>query len=586
MVAGAVVSRGDTMLDTVAPEAFVWTASYPHPNPEIAERIYRDRYALRDEQGAFLETGWDQTVARVARAIGNGDRALEDRFGRSLERMELVPGGRVLAGAGMGTNRTLSNCFLVPIHDSRGGIIKAMGEATEILALGGGVGFDFTPLRAAGSWVAGAGGHASGPGSFITAYNAMFHTIEQGGSRRAACMGMLSADHPDIRNFVHHKAQHQNEYGGPFLADAWEHFNVSVQITDRFLSFLKAGEIEATNLWHEIAEQAWASGDPGLFFVDRANDQANSRYYQRILGTNPCGEIPLPAYGTCNLGSVNLKAFVSRGVFDWSGFEEAVKTAVLFLDNVLEVNHWPLPETEYENYRSRRLGIGCLGWADTLIEMGLRYGSPEAITMVKAVYRLIRNAGYEQSADLAAERGSFGAYDETGLFSTPFMQRLEGQEPALARRIRAKGLRNVTLMTQAPTGTISLLAGANSGIEPFFDRGYRRFDRVNNGAVVLSEYALHDSMVTSSELTAEEHLSMQAAAQKEIDQSISKTVNLPNSATVEDVLHIYELAVEYGLKGATVFRDGSRGGVLQPLTMEEVLEAASGMVCASGKCDM
>jgi ribonucleoside-diphosphate reductase alpha chain len=581
-------ARPDSGAPPPSPPPYFPHLPYAHPNEEVAQRIFLDRYALRSRAGEALETRYEQAARRVAAAIARGDGAWEERFLAGLLRMELVPGGRVLAGAGLGNQRTLSNCFLVPVADSRQGIVQAMAWATEILALGGGVGFDFTPLRAAGAWVQGAGGHASGPVSFITAYNALFHTIEQGGSRRAACMGMLSVDHPDVRDFVHHKARHPYEYGGRFQADAWEHFNVSVQITDGFLARLDRGDPAAGALWDEIAEQAHASGDPGLFFIDRANDQANGRYYQRILGTNPCGEIPLAAFGTCNLLSLNLKAFL-RGApgsrtLDWRAFEDSVKTAVVFLDNVLDVNHWPLPETAEENARSRKLGLGCLGWADALVELGVPYGADGHLSLVHDVYRTIRDAAYAQSADLAAVRGPFGAYDEAGLFSTPYIRRLEAQDPALGRHLRRNGLRNVSLLTQAPTGTISLLSGANSGIEPFFDRGYKRHDRVNHGAVVLSEYALDPAMVTANELSAERHVRVQAAAQEEIDQSISKTVNMPHEATVDDVKAVYDLAVAYGLKGVTVFRDGCRGGVLERLTMDEVLEAAAGRACANGAC--
>jgi ribonucleoside-diphosphate reductase alpha chain len=580
---------------------------YPHPNEEVAQRIFLDRYALRTRAGEALEDRYEQAARRVAKAIALGDGAAEERFLAGLLRMELVPGGRVLAGAGLGNQRTLSNCFLVPVADSRQGIVRAMMWATEILALGGGVGFDFTPLRAAGAWVEGAGGHASGPVSFITAYNALFHTIEQGGSRRAACMGMLSVDHPDVRAFVHHKAQHPPaselarragaagagalaaSLAQQFNAEAWEHFNVSVQLTDGFLGRLDRGDADATALMWEIAAQAHASGDPGLFFIDRANDRANGRYYQRILGTNPCGEIPLAAFGTCNLLSLNLKAFL-RGApgsraLDWAALADSARTATVFLDNVLEVNHWPIPEAAQENARSRKLGLGCLGWADALVELGVPYGSDGHLALVHDVYRTLRDAAYAQSADLAAARGPFGAYDEDGLFSTPYLRRLEAQNPALGRHIRRNGLRNVSLLTQAPTGTISLLSGANSGIEPFFDRGYKRHDRVNHGAVVLSEYALDPAMVTANELSAERHVRVQAAAQEEIDQSISKTVNMPHEATVEDVKAVYDLAVAHGLKGVTVFRDGCRGGVLERLTMDEVLQAAAGRACANGRCE-
>lgn len=601
---------------------FLPALSYTHADPILAQKVYNDRYALHDEEtGQQLEFTWAQTAARVAKAIAVPSPQDEERFLELLTQMRLIPGGRVIAGAGLRQGRaTLSNCFVVPIQDSRRGILEATAQAMEILSKGGGVGINFNPLRESGAMLHSSRGHASGPNSFISAVNGFAHTIEQGGSRRAAMMGQLHVSHPNIRDFIHWKQQHPPSYelvgrtlallkDGENLRDdqvlaiqalaavleqqtnleAWEHFNVSVQISDSFMHEVRAGIPGAVALWDEIAQQAWASGDPGLFFIDRANNTSNTGHLRPILCTNPCGEIPLDAFGTCNLASLNLKAYLRKNghrfELDYGQLAQDVRTTVRFLDNVLLVNYWPIPETAEANAASRRQGIGTMGLADVLVELGLPYGSPGSQQFADDLYQFMAIHAYDASVDLSIERGPYELWN-TSILDRPFIQKLKETTPTLYARIARHGLRNSHLLTQAPTGTTSMLAGVSSGIEPHFDRGWKRFDRVHpEGVTIVSDYAFHPAMRIAPEVSVLEHILVQAAAQRWIDQSVSKTINLPNSATVADVKQAYWLSYDYGCKGVTVFRDGCRGGVLRPLTQDELL-AAMMSNCPTGTCEL
>jgi ribonucleotide reductase alpha subunit len=501
----------------------------------------------------------------------------------------------------VGDGYLTGQCFVVPIHDSREGIMRATAEAMEILSKGGGVGINFSPLRHKGAILRTSRGHASGPCSFITAINAFAHTIEQGGSRRAAMMGQLDASHPDILRFIRWKAEHpplgdtyqvDDDDKVRWAADSWEHLNVSVQVTDDFLHRVKNGESQANQVWEAICVQAWESGDPGLYFIDRANEMNNSGYYQQMICCNPCGEVELPEYGTCNLGSVNLMAHLRRGAdgateVDFDKLEETASLAVTLLDNVLTLNYWPLPETATESARSRRMGVGTMGLADALMECGIPYGSDASLHWIDRVYTCIRDAAYMQSATLAFTRGPFGAYTEEWL-QRPFVQRIKRENPALFHVLRDAGSRGSSLLAQAPTGTISGLAGVSSGIEPTFARGWVRTDRVSkDGISVASPWAFDPNLRTANELSAEEHISVQARIQRHTDQGSSKTVNMPKEATVDDVKAAFLAAVESGIKGTTVFRDQCRGdyAVLKPLTYEQLLEQSQGAVCRNGMCD-
>jgi len=556
-------------------------------------RIFLDRYALRGPDGSLLESSPEQAWRRVAAAVAavepSDDRAAwEERFYEVLSGYRFVPGGRILAAMGSGAGVTAQNCYVIPSpEDSRGGIIKSLYEWVEIQSRGGGVGINLSTLRPAGSYVRGVNGTSSGPVSWATMFADASQVIIQGGSRRGAAMIMLDVDHPDVLEFISAK-----ETPGRL-----EGCNMSVCISDEFMAAVRDDAdwelrwggrtfrtVRAREIWDRIIRSAWASGEPGVYFMGRANAEANSAYFETLISTNPCGEQPLGPYGACLLGAMNLKAYIRGGAFDWEAFGRDVAVAVRFNDNVIDASAYPLSECRESQRRIRRMGIGVMGLADALIELGMRYGSPEAIEFTGDVFRSLRDSAYEASALLAAERGPFPEFDAERYLDRPFIRRLPERIRGL---IAEHGIRNCYLLTQAPTGTTSMLAGVNGGIEPYFDFRYRRVDRTGEH-LVLTPYAagyyadggtgerlpLPDPIyVTANEVTPREHVLMQAAAQRYVDSSISKTANMPESATVDDVRELYELAYSEGLKSLTVYRDRSRQ--TQVLYREERGEARS-----------
>ena len=561
---------------------------------EAATRVLRERYLLRDASGKLAETP-DELVWRVSRAVASAEEKWTDSTGITADAMaekfydvmashQFLPNSPTLMNAGKGNNLQLSACYVVPVEDSLPGIFDAVKHAALIHQSGGGTGFSFSRLRPEGSMVASTHGVASGPVSFMKIFDGATEAVKQGGTRRGANMGILRVDHPDVLKFIDCKRD-----------GSVTNFNISVAITDEFMRALDADDeydlrdphtnevtkrLRAREVMDRIVSAAWATGDPGLVFIDRANHStANPTPEVELLeATNPCGEQWLGPYDACNLGSINLGIFVHDGKIDWEELERVTRVTTRFLDDVIEINPFPLQEVHDKVHANRRIGLGVMGWAELLFELGMRYDSEEAIALGQDLMTRIRDWATDESAQLARERGPFPNW-ERSIYK-------DGQQ-----------LRNSTRTTVAPTGSISILADCSSGIEPIFalafqhrvkqpDGSYRVLDFVNpffkraleasdieDKAGVLDYVIQHGSLhghraaehpalqpyVTAHEIAPEWHIRMQAAFQKGVDNSISKTINLPNSASMDDVLAAYMQAWNLGCLGITVFRDGCKG---------------------------
>lgn len=557
----------------------------------------------------LLETSLEETWRRVARAIAQVEgteekrREWEERFLWALQDFKFVPAGRILAGAGTGKDVTFYNCYVLPSPaDSRKGIMRVLEQMIEIMARGGGVGINGSTLRPQGAYVRGVNGTSSGAVSWLEIYSDATGLIEQGGTRRGALMLMLAAWHPDIEHFVTVKRDLRR----------FTNANLSVVVPDAFMEAvfrdgdwdlvfpytddpdydrLWDGDLEAwkargkpvrvyrtlkaRRLWDLIIESNWLSGEPGVVFLDRYNRLSNTWYFQKVISVNPCGEQGLPAYGVCNLGSLGLPAFLRQGKLDWELLGETIRVAVRFLDDVIDATSYIYEENRASQMEARRVGLGTQGLAHLLLRLGLRYGSPECLGFLEELYRFIMIQAYEASVELAREKGPFGAFDAEKFLQGEFIRRLPEE---LRAAIRRYGIRNATLLTQAPTGTTSLLAGMSSGIEPVFRFRMKRRDRMGEHLLldpVYEEWAsthpgeqLPPWFVEAQDLTPEDHVRVQAVIQKYVDQSISKTVNAPREHTREDTRRVYELAYQLGCKGITYFREGSREGVLEAATAE------------------
>ncbi len=553
----------------------------------IREKVFLDRYSLKDQSGEPLEPNPEQLWARVARGIATVEKTEEQqtywekRFYEALDGFRFVPGGRILAGAGSGHEVTFYNCYVIPSpDDSRQGILDNLKVMTEIMARGGGVGINLSTLRPRGSYIKTVNGTASGPCSWAQLYSvATGDVIQQGGSRRGALMLMLDDTHPDIEEFITVKR----------TPGKIEHANLSVCISDNFMLAVKDDTdweltwqgkvmktIRARKLWDLICTSAWQSAEPGMVFMDRYNTESNTWYYENIRCVNPCGEQGLPPWGVCNLGALNLSAFVENGKMNYEQLAETSRTAMRFLDNVIDANLYFIKENEEAQLGTRRTGLGTMGLADALIKMKIAYGSEESIPVIERIYATIRNAAYEASADIAAEKGVFPHFERDQYMQGRFIKRLP---QATQEKIRTQGIRNAVLLTQAPTGTTSLLAGVSSGIEPVYDFAMVRRDRTGEHILyhpLLQEWReKHPNeqtphyFVSSKDLTPEEHVRVQAMIQRYTDSSISKTVNAPNEHTVEQVQMLYRMAYEMGCKGITYYRDGSRDAVLTRVEDEQ-----------------
>jgi ribonucleoside-diphosphate reductase alpha chain len=560
----------------------------------IAHDIWKAKYRFAHLDGT-AEQSLAESLERVAKAVASAEMPhlqtlWSKRFLEVTSDLSFIPAGRILAGAGTARAVTLFNCYVMgTIPDSISGIFASLGEAAQTLQQGGGIGHDFSTLRPKGAPVLSVGADASGPLSFMDVWDAMCRTIMSAGARRGAMMGTLACDHPDIEAFVEAKRD----------PTRLRNFNVSVLITDAFMQAvaddldwpLQFGgtvykTVAAKDLWTRIMRTTYDVAEPGVIFIDRVNDLNPLSYCETISCTNPCGEQPLPPYGACLLGSLNLTRFVidpftDEARLDVARLQEVAAIAVRFLDNVIDVSNYPLPQQMAEAQAKRRLGLGVTGLANALFMCGLRYGHEPAAAATKIWMQAIEQAAMESSMALAEEKGCFPNFNAMAYLETDYAQKLS---PNMRTAILRRGLRNGLLTSVAPTGTISLLAGnVSSGIEPVFSVSLQR--RILNPDGTHRSEMLEDfgyaawrktksklrptALVTMAELTADEHLNMQAAAQAHVDSSISKTINVPADYAFEDFVSIYEKAWRLGLKGCTTFRPNAvTGSILSDLPME------------------
>ena len=566
----------------------------------IAEQIWDMKYRLKDIDGMPVDVTVEDTWRRIARALASPEKDpahWEDVFYAALEDFRYLPAGRITAGAGTARSVTLFNCFVMgTIPDSMGGIFEMLKEAALTMQQGGGIGYDFSTIRPKGADVKGVAADASGPLSFMDVWDAMCRTIMSAGSRRGAMMATMRCDHPDIEDFISAKSDPAR----------LRNFNVSVLVTDAFMEAVKAGKswdltfdgkiyhtVEARDLWNRIMRATYDFAEPGVIFIDRINAMNNLAYCETISATNPCGEQPLPPYGACLLGSVNLARLVSDPFedgadIDTAELERLVATAVRMMDNVVDASRFPLPQQAEEARNKRRIGLGVTGLADALLMLGLRYGSDEAVTRTKDWMHRIARAAYLASVDLAKEKGSFPLFDAEKFLASGAMQKMDDD---VRDAIRQHGIRNALLTSIAPTGTISLYAGnVSSGIEPVFAYAYKRKVLQKDGSRTEEEvvdYAvqmwrekfgdadLPDFFVNAQTLSPADHVKMQAAAQEWVDSSISKTINCPEDIGFEDFKDVYMQAWDTGCKGCTTYRPNAVTGSVLSVSEEKSTEVVA-----------
>lgn len=558
----------------------------------IAEQIWDMKYRLKEADGSAVDASVEDTWRRIARALAvvEKDPAVwEERFYGALEGFKFLPAGRITAGAGTGRAVTLFNCFVMgTIPDTMAGIFDALKEAALTMQQGGGIGYDFSTIRPRGAEVKGVAADASGPLSFMDVWDAMCRTIMSAGSRRGAMMATMRCDHPDVEAFIEAKKDPAR----------LRMFNLSVLITDPFMAAVKADQpwelqfegkvyktLPARDLWNKIMRNTYDFAEPGVIFIDRINKANNLSYVEQIAATNPCGEQPLPPYGACLLGSINLPtlvsgAFTAKAKLDVTALDDLVRMAIRMMDNTVDASRFPLPQQEAEAQAKRRIGLGVTGLADALLMVGLRYGSAEAAKQTEVWMHAIARASYLASVDLAQEKGAFPLFDAEPYLSSGNMMAMDAD----VRDLVAKhGIRNALLTSVAPTGTISLYAGnVSSGIEPVFAYAYTRKVLQKDGSRTEEEvvdYAvrlwrelhgdapLPDYFVNAQTLPPLDHVRMQAAAQKWIDSSISKTINCPEDISFEAFQEVYMAAWDQGCKGCTTYRPNAVTGSV--LTVSE-----------------
>jgi ribonucleoside-diphosphate reductase alpha chain len=559
----------------------------------ISRHIWEAKYRFRGAAAADDATIED-TWRRIARALAVAEPAgqWEEQFYRTLSDFRFLPGGRIQAGAGTRRRVTLFNCFVMgAIEDSMDGIFDGLKEGAITMQQGGGVGYDFSTLRPQGTPAKAVGGVASGPVSFMRIWDAMCGTLLSTGARRGAMMATLRCDHPDIERFIEAKQ----------TPGQLRNFNLSVLVTDALMQAVREDadwalvfpdkdapnssihrHVPARALWEKLMRATYEYAEPGVLFIDRINRLNNLWYCEQISATNPCGELPLPPYGACDLGSINLTVFVrdpfgARASLDLDAIGETARVAVRMLDNVISVSQFPLAKQAEMAHGARRIGLGVTGLADTLIMLGLHYGEPPARELAARILRTICHNAYRSSIELAREKGSFPLFDRDRYLTGEYVRTL----PADIREdIARHGIRNSHLTAIAPTGTISLLANnVSSGIEPVFDFQHKRRVLELDGRTVEHELTDHAyeqwhsrsggqplprAFVRAHELPPAAHLDMQAALQPYVDSSISKTINVPVDLPFERFKDIYRSAFDLGLKGCTTYRPNAvTGAVLE-----------------------
>jgi ribonucleoside-diphosphate reductase alpha chain len=558
----------------------------------IAEAIWDMKYRFKEADGTPIDGTVEDSWRRIARALAEVEtepKVWEERFYAALSGFKFLPAGRITAGAGTGRNVTLFNCFVMgTIPDSMGGIFDGLKEAALTMQQGGGIGYDFSTIRPRGAEVKGVAADASGPLSFMDVWDAMCRTIMSAGSRRGAMMATMRCDHPDVEAFIEAKKDPAR----------LRMFNLSVLVTDPFMDAVKADgpwelvfdgrvyrTVQARDLWNKIMRNTYDFAEPGVIFIDRINKANNLGYVETIAATNPCGEQPLPPYGACLLGSINLATLVTspfsaKAELDPKALDDLVRLAVRMMDNVVDASRFPLPQQEAEARAKRRIGLGVTGLADALLMLGLRYGSPEAAAQTEKWMHAIARASYMASVDLAKEKGAFPLFDAKGYLASGNMMQMDAD---VRDAIATHGIRNALLTSIAPTGTISLYAGnVSSGIEPVFAYAYTRKVLQKDGSRTEEEvvdYAvrlwrelkgdapLPDYFVNAQTLPPLEHVRMQAAAQKWVDSSISKTINCPEDISFDAFKEVYMAAWDQGCKGCTTYRPNDVTGSV--LTVSE-----------------
>ncbi|WP_116598912.1 adenosylcobalamin-dependent ribonucleoside-diphosphate reductase [Primorskyibacter marinus] len=579
----------------------------------ISEQIWDMKYRLKEADGTPVDQTVEDSWRRIARALASveDDADLwQDRFYGALEDFQFLPAGRITAGAGTGRAVTLFNCFVMgTVPDSMGGIFEMLREAALTMQQGGGIGYDFSTIRPRGADVKGVAADASGPLSFMDVWDAMCRTIMSAGSRRGAMMATMRCDHPDVEDFISAKAD----------SARLRMFNLSVLVTDAFMDAVKSDgswdlqfdgkiyhTVKARDLWNRIMRATYDYAEPGVIFIDRINQANNLSYVETIAATNPCGEQPLPPYGACLLGSVNLARLVDRpfetgAQIDEAALSKLVAVAIRMMDNTVDASRFPLEQQRQEAMNKRRIGLGVTGLADALLMCGIRYGSDEAAQQTERWLHAIARAAYLASVELAKEKGAFPLFDAEKYLASGTMQKMDDDVRAA---IAEHGIRNALLTSIAPTGTISLYAGnVSSGIEPVFAYAYTRKVLQKDGSRTEEEvvdYAvqmwrdkfgdadLPDYFVNAQTLAPLDHVKMQAAAQKWVDSSISKTINCPEDISFEAFKDVYMEAFESGCKGCTTYRPNDvTGSVLSvseesPAIRKDFREIITNLIDARG----
>lgn len=564
--------------------------------------IFTDRYAF-DEREDWA--GLSVRVGREAARLENGNRSkYEEAFAGMLYDMDFLAGGRILRNAGR-PRGSLFNCYVVPVGDSIEEIGEWLKNSLELWSEGGGVGTNLSTLRPRGALIRGKGGESSGPVSFLEASDAVANTIESGGSRRAAALACMHVSHPDIMEFIDAKVIHGK----------LSHYNISVATTEDYITAVESdelwpfkfaqqnyGEISAVEIWDKIVSNMVNFAEPGILHWENLTSN-NSYYFDPIVATNPCGEVPLGRYGVCCLGSLVLPNFITGNInTNWKKLEATIRLAVRFLDNIIDINKYVLKEVDINAHNGRRIGIGVMGLAEYLFIKKLRYGSKKAIYETERLMRFIRDTVYDTSIELAVEKGAFPMFDPVAYGKAHFIRTLDAK---MRMDIKEKGIRNVSCMAMAPTGTISLLPEVSSGIEPLYSKAYKRRDRVSERPYIHPIYKqmleekgeAEEWFVGALDLEPDAHFATQSVVQKYTDGAVSKTINMPKTTTPED---LSRLMLEYihDLKGVTVYVDESNPEqILVDLSEEEALEIVKNekfkenvdvetTKCAGGVCEL